>query len=101
MTAATGVGTPSFPSKPGPKRSLEKAAARSGDEKLAALLTQIYPGSDIARLQEQTDVRLAAERALAPRWTLRPEVIYTRNDSTLPPNDFNRVQALITTRYAF
>jgi len=53
------------------------------------------------RVDRQTDISVAAERPIAPRWTVRPEIIYTRNDSTLPPNDFNRVQALITTRYAF
>jgi len=54
-----------------------------------------------ARLDKQTDLRLAAERAIAPRWSLHPEITYTRNDSTLPPNDFDRVQVLVTTRYAF
>lgn len=53
------------------------------------------------RRDRQTDVRIGGDRRMGRHWSVHPEIIYTRNDSTLPPNDFRRVQALVTTRYAF
>ena len=64
-----------------------------------------YAGEDplfgAVRRDRQTDLRIGAERRIGPRWTIVPEIIYTRNASTLPPNDFQRVQALVTARYGF
>ena len=53
------------------------------------------------RHDRQTDLRVGAERQFGRHWTIFPEIVYTRNASTLPPNDFQRVQALVTARYGF
>lgn len=53
------------------------------------------------RRDRQTDLRLAADKEISRRWWIQPELIYTRNASTLPPNDFKRIQALVTVRHAF
>ena len=53
------------------------------------------------RRDRQMDIRIGADRRLGRNWTLHPELVYTRNASTLAPNDFRRVQALVTARYGF
>ena len=40
-------------------------------------------------------VRAGLEYALTRGWSLRPEIQYTNNSSTLPINDFNRWQAFV------
>ena len=53
------------------------------------------------RHDRTTELRLAADRRFGRHWSIIPEVVYTRNASTLPPNDFQRLQALATARYVF
>jgi len=55
----------------------------------------------VTRHDDQFEVRVAVDREVAPAWVLTPQVIYTRNRSTLAPNDFERTQALVTLRYWF
>lgn len=53
------------------------------------------------RRDRQTEIRIGAERRLARNWTIHPQVVHTRNASTLAPNDYRRLQASVTARYAF
>lgn len=55
----------------------------------------------VVRQDRQTELRLGADRDLDRHWTLSPQIIFTRNASTLAPNDFRRTQALLLTRYRF
>jgi outer membrane protein len=64
-----------------------------------------YDGPDsffgITRKDRQFEVRVGAERAFGPRLSITPQIIYTRNSSTLAPSDFRRTQALVAARYRF
>lgn len=55
----------------------------------------------VTRLDRQTEIRLAAEKDIGKHWTVAPQLVGTRNESTLAPNDFRRVQAMIYSRYRF
>jgi len=46
-------------------------------------------------------IRAGLEYALTNHWSLRPEIQYTNNESTLPINDFNRWQAFVIIRNDF
>lgn len=61
----------------------------------------IEPIFGVARSDRQTELRLGAERALSADWSIAPAITYTRNRSTLGPNDFRRAQAGLTLRYRF
>lgn len=61
----------------------------------------IEPLFGVARSDRQTEIRLGAERSVATNWSIAPAVTYTRNRSTLEPNDFRRTQAGVTLRYRF
>jgi len=53
------------------------------------------------RSDRQIEIRVGAERGLGRNWTIQPQVVHTRNASTLAPNDYRRLQASVTARYAF
>jgi outer membrane protein len=53
------------------------------------------------RLDRQLDLRAALEYDLSKNWQLSPQIISTRNHSTLGPNDYKRTQALLFARYRF
>jgi hypothetical protein len=46
-------------------------------------------------------VRIGAERNLSAQLSITPQLVYTRNSSTLAPSDFRRTQAVIAARYRF
>ena len=64
-----------------------------------------YDGPDsffgITRKDRQVEVHLGAERAFGRRLSVTPQIVYTRNSSTLAPSDFRRTQALVAARYRF
>ncbi|MEZ5741164.1 MAG: hypothetical protein R3E68_18165 [Burkholderiaceae bacterium] len=53
----------------------------------------------VIRHDRQSEVRLGLESALDAHWTLQPQIVHTRNRSTLAPSDFSRTQALLVARY--
>lgn len=53
------------------------------------------------RHDRQTDLRFGAEKSLSRQWTVAPQITFTRNASTLAPNDFRRTQAYLFARYRF
>jgi tetratricopeptide (TPR) repeat protein len=55
----------------------------------------------ITREDRQTEFRLGAERELTPTLTITPQIVFTRNASTLAPSDFRRTQAAVAVRYRF
>ena len=55
----------------------------------------------IARRDRQFEVRIGAERNLSAQLTITPQLVYTRNSSSLAPSDFRRTQAMISARYRF
>ena len=64
-----------------------------------------YDGPDsffgITRSDNQVELRLGAERTIGPRLSVTPQIVYTRNSSTLAPSDFRRTQVLVAARYRF
>jgi hypothetical protein len=46
-------------------------------------------------------LRIGAERPVSTDWSVAPAITFTRNRSTLDPNDFRRTQAGVTLRYRF
>ena len=55
----------------------------------------------ITREDRQLEARLGVERAFGPNLSITPQIVYTRNSSTLAPSDFRRTQALVAARYRF
>ncbi|MFK7966998.1 MAG: tetratricopeptide repeat protein [Burkholderiaceae bacterium] len=53
----------------------------------------------VRRDDHQTEVRLGLQREIAEHWTLEPQLVLTRNRSTLAPSDFSRTQAQLVARY--
>ena len=53
------------------------------------------------REDRQTEIRIELERRLDDQTTLVPQLIGTRNASTLSPNDFRRLQAGLLLRHRF
>ncbi len=53
----------------------------------------------VTRNDHQTEVRLGLQREIADHWTLEPQLVLTRNRSTLAPSDFSRTQAQLVARY--
>jgi outer membrane protein len=53
------------------------------------------------RVDQQIDIRAALDIDLSKDWQLSPQIIATRNQSTLGPNDYKRTQALLFARYRF
>jgi outer membrane protein len=59
------------------------------------------PLFSVLRVDQQMDFRAALEIDLSKDWQLSPQIIATRNQSTLGPNDYKRTQALLFARYRF
>jgi outer membrane protein len=53
------------------------------------------------RVDQQIDLRAALEIDVSKSWQISPQIIATRNRSTLGPNDYKRTQALLYARYRF
>ncbi len=53
----------------------------------------------VVRNDHQTEVRLGLQREIANHWTLEPQLVLTRNRSTLAPSDSSRTQAQLVARY--
>jgi outer membrane protein len=53
------------------------------------------------RVDNQIDFRAALEFDLTKDWQISPQIIATRNRSSLGPNDYKRTQALLFARYRF
>lgn len=53
------------------------------------------------RHDRQLDLRLSLERPLSPQLTLTPQIAYTRNHSTLAPNDFKRLQVSVGVQWRY
>jgi hypothetical protein len=53
----------------------------------------------VTRNDRQTEVRLGLESDIAKHWTLQPQVIVTRNRSTLAPSDYRRTRAQLVAKY--
>ena len=64
-----------------------------------------YGGPDplflVTRNDNQYDARLGITYTPAKLWSVTPQVSYTRNDSNVIINRFDRVQALVTVRRDF
>jgi len=64
-----------------------------------------YGADDPLFLETREDhfflVRAGLEYALTRNWSLRPEIQYTNNESSLTINDFNRWQAFVIVRNDF
>lgn len=56
---------------------------------------------DVRRAENRYDGNLGLEFVPAKNWTITPQLLYTRNESNIPINDFDRKQALITVRRDF
>jgi hypothetical protein len=61
----------------------------------------VEPIFGVARSDRQTELRIGAERPVARDWSVAPAITFTRNRSSLDPNDFRRTQAGVTLRYRF
>jgi hypothetical protein len=55
----------------------------------------------VVREDRQTELRLEFERRINERTALVPQIVHTRNRSTLSPNDFRRTQIGVQLRYRF
>ncbi|MGB7184861.1 MAG: tetratricopeptide repeat protein [Burkholderiaceae bacterium] len=53
----------------------------------------------VTRHDWQTELTLGLESALDENWTLQPELVLTRNRSTLAPSDYRRTRAQLVARY--
>jgi tetratricopeptide (TPR) repeat protein len=64
-----------------------------------------YDGQDptflVTRRDNQYDVRAGVNYLFAPRWTLTPQVAYTRNDSNIDLQEYDRTVALVQVRRDF
>ncbi|MEZ5659692.1 MAG: surface lipoprotein assembly modifier [Burkholderiaceae bacterium] len=55
----------------------------------------------VTRSDTQTELKLGLESELDAHWTLQPQIVLTRNRSTLSPSDYRRAQAQLVARYRF
>ncbi len=53
----------------------------------------------VIRNDRQTEVRLGLESVIDKHWTLQPQVVVTRNRSTLAPSDYRRTRAQLVAKY--
>ncbi len=64
-----------------------------------------YGAADPIFLKRRRDnfasLSLGARYAIGQHWSLRPELSYTHNDSTLPVNGYERMEAMLTLRNDF
>ncbi len=61
----------------------------------------LEPEFGVIREDRQTEVQISAEKKLRNGLTIGPVLTYTRNHSTVGPNDFRRGQAMLRARYRF
>jgi outer membrane protein len=78
------------------------------DLKLVSALSHVYSryGGTSAffltkRIEKRYDLDVGLAWSPAKLWTVTPQLIYTRNDSSIAVSDFNRVQVLVTARRDF
>jgi len=55
----------------------------------------------VVREDRQTELRIEFERRVNDRTSIVPQLVHTRNRSTLSPNDFRRTQAGVQLRHRF
>ncbi len=53
----------------------------------------------VIRHDTQTELKLGLESELDANWTLRPQIVLTRNRSSFSPSDFSRAQAQLVAHY--
>lgn len=53
------------------------------------------------RIEKRYDIDIGLAWSPARQWTVTPQLVYTRNDSSVAVSDFNRVQVLVTARRDF
>ena len=61
----------------------------------------IEPEFGVTREDRQAEAQLSAEKNLGNGLTVGPVLTFTRNRSTVGPNDFRRGQAMLRARYSF
>ncbi|MBW6493230.1 MAG: tRNA (N6-isopentenyl adenosine(37)-C2)-methylthiotransferase MiaB [Burkholderiaceae bacterium] len=61
----------------------------------------LEPEFGVTREDRQTEAQISAEKKLRNGLTIGPVLTYTRNHSTVGPNDFRRGQAVLRARYRF
>lgn len=61
----------------------------------------VDPFFGVTRGDDQLDLQLGLNVLLAPKWTLLPQVTYTRNESNVPISDYDRTLLYIGVRRAF
>ncbi len=61
----------------------------------------LEPEFGLTRADRQTEAQISAEKSLGNGLTVGPALTYTRNRSTIGPNDFRRGQAMLRARYRF
>jgi tetratricopeptide (TPR) repeat protein len=78
------------------------------DLKLVSALSHVYSryGGISAffltkRIEKRYDLDVGVAWSPAKAWTVTPQLIYTRNDSSIAVSDFNRVQVMVTARRDF
>ncbi len=55
----------------------------------------------LTRQDTDIELRFQAERQVGSHWTVTPSVSYQRNQSTIGPNDFKRLQIGLAAKYRF
>ncbi|NLD68746.1 MAG: DUF560 domain-containing protein [Limnobacter sp.] len=55
----------------------------------------------VVREDRQTELRVELERQIGENTSLIPQIVHTRNESTLAPNDFRRMLAVVQIRHRF
>ncbi|HRO59556.1 MAG TPA: tetratricopeptide repeat protein [Burkholderiaceae bacterium] len=55
----------------------------------------------VVREDRQTELRVEFERQIGENTSLIPQIVHTRNESTLAPNDFRRMLAVVQIRHRF
>ncbi len=55
----------------------------------------------VSRTDRQFDASIGAKYTPAANWSIRPQLSYTRNDSNVPINDYNRYMFSVTVRRDF
>jgi len=64
-----------------------------------------YDGQDtifqVTRKDIRYDVSIGAEYIFAKNWRVKPQVIYTHNDSNIVIDEFKRTETFVTVRYDF
>jgi hypothetical protein len=61
----------------------------------------VNPTFLVTRQDNQYDLRLGLAYAFWPQWTLTPQVAYTKNDSNVELNEYDRTVATVTVRRDF